>query len=144
VKPIRCEPVTFEQHITVQTGEWQTEKTYCPGPIVQRCYREPGKWEFDACTCCSRYIPGPMVSCPIQMPGHWVCKKTFCPREEIRRVKCCKMVAKEHCEVVKYNVCKVVPVHTTRKCCYTMCKMVAEEHCKLVTRERCHMVPERK
>ena len=40
-------------------------------------------------------------------------------REEIRTVKCCKMVPREHCEVVKYSVCKVVPVHSTRKCCYT-------------------------
>ena len=70
---------------------------------------------FDQCSCCCKYCPGKIVTCQEQLPGHWCRKKTYCPREEIRTVKCCKMVPKEYCEVVKYNVCKVVPVCSTRE-----------------------------
>ena len=34
VKTIKCEPVMFEQHICVQTGDWKTEQIYVPGPVV--------------------------------------------------------------------------------------------------------------
>jgi hypothetical protein len=37
-----------------------------------------------------------------------------------------------------------VPVHSTRKCCYTTCKMIPEHHCKMICCKKCILVPEEK
>ena len=73
VKTIKCERVEFEQQICVKTGEWKTEQICVPGAIVHRWHREPGCWEFDPCTCCSRYIPGKLVRCEVQLPSRTIC-----------------------------------------------------------------------
>ncbi len=53
----------------------------------------PGSWALDPCACRSTYCPGPLVCREEQQPGQWVCKKTWVPRQEIRTVRTCKMVA---------------------------------------------------
>ena len=61
------------------------------------------------------YIPGPMVTTTMQCPGRWICKKTWVPREEVRKEKVCHYVAKEQCKVENYTVCKCVP-YTVSRC----------------------------
>ena len=80
VKTIRCEPMVFEQQIRgARCGEWQTEQDYVPGPVVCRTHREPGRWEFDRCTCCCRYVPGPVVTCQEQLPGRHLLQEDLLP-----------------------------------------------------------------
>src|SRR5262249_21031192 len=57
-KTCTCEPVWTEKCYTVCTGSWHAEQEYIPGPIVNKCCRQPGTWCFDPCTCTSKYCPG--------------------------------------------------------------------------------------
>src|SRR5262249_54135061 len=93
-----CEPVWTEKCYKVCTGDWQIERHYCAGPVTTRCCKLPGSWHFDPCTCTSYYCPGPIITYPLQKPGHWVCKRTWVPREEIKTVRCCHYVRREHCQ----------------------------------------------
>ena len=136
-KTYTCEPVWTEKCVTVQTGCWETRQEYCPGPVQTRCCRLPGECVFDPCTCISRYCPGPVVRYQVQCPGRWVCKKVWVPREEVRKVRCCHYVTREHCRTVNYTVCKQIPYTVMQKVPYTTCKMIPETHTRLVTCQRC-------
>src|SRR4029078_6664054 len=105
------------------------------------CVR-PGCWECDPCTCKSPYCPGPMVTYKCEQPGRWVCKKVWCPREEIRTQRCCQYVPREQWHTETCTVCKTVPYTVMKQVPYTTCRQVREDHCKMVTCKKCTMVPE--
>src|SRR5438132_14377574 len=106
-KTYTCEPVWTDKCEKLCTGEWKEERQYCPGPVVTKCCKTPGKCVFDPCTCTTRYCPGESVSYQVQCPGSWTCKRIWCPREEVRTVRCCHYERREHCKTVNYTVCKV-------------------------------------
>ena len=137
-----CEPVWTTHCIKVQTGCWQEEKQFCPGPVVHRTCRQPGTWTFDPCTCTCRYCPGPVVTYAVQCPGRWVCRRVWVPREEVRTVRCCRYVLKEHCHEVTEHCCRLVPYTVTRQIPYTTCRMVPEQHVRHTVRRYCENVPE--
>src|SRR5262249_53059141 len=127
-KTYRCEPVYSERTVVVNTGCWKTEQQYIPGPVVQKCCRQPGTWHFDPCSCRCTYCPGPVVTYCVQCPGRWVCKPVWVPRQEVRRIPCCQYVMREQVHTVPYTVCRHVPCTTYRPECYTTCRMVCEQH----------------
>src|SRR3712207_8828657 len=41
------------------------------------------------------------------------------PRQEVRTIRSCRYVLKEHCHTVNYNVTRMVPHTVMKKACYT-------------------------
>jgi hypothetical protein len=135
-KKIVCKPVWEEKQVKVCCGEWKEEKYYCPGPVKCVRHREPDTCCFDPCTCKTIRCPGKCWTEYVQCPGTWKCKKVWCPREEIRVVKCCKYVPEEVCEKVQVKVCKMVKEEVCKKVPVTVCEkvpvQVVEKVCKKV------------
>ena len=91
------EPVITERQETVCVMDTQTVREFCPGPVVCRCYRQPGTLRFDPCTCTTHYCPGPIVQEQVQCPGHYICRQVCVPRQECRIVRECQKVCKPDC-----------------------------------------------
>src|SRR5262249_37235194 len=143
-KTYTCEPVWSERQIVVNTGCWKVESHYVPGPVVNKCCQLPGCWKFDPCTCTSFYCPGPVVNYQVQCPGHTECRPVWVPRQELRPLRTCNYVMREHCCPVTYTVCRQVPCTVMHRVPYTTCRMVPEEHVHYETRRNCTLVPEQK
>jgi hypothetical protein len=135
-KKIVCKPVWEEKQVKVCCGEWREEKYYCPGPVKAIKHRTPDTCCFDPCTCKTVRIPGQCCTEYVQCPGTWKCKKVWVPREEIRTVKCCRMVQEEVCEKVQVKVCRMVKEEVCKKVPVTVCEkvpvQVVEKVCKKV------------
>jgi len=119
-----CKPVWEEKQVKVCCGEWREEKHYCEGPIVTRKCRLPDTCCFDPCSCKSHRVKGQTVCYQEQLPGRWTCKKVWCPREEIRTVKCCKMVHEEVVERVPVKTCRMVQECIVKQVPVTVCEKV--------------------
>ena len=63
-----CKPVCESKCVNVCTGEWRTTSEYVPGPVVEKCVRERGTWEYDCCGACT-YKPGKCCKVKVQCPG---------------------------------------------------------------------------
>lgn len=135
-KRIICKPVWEEKQVKVCCGEWKEEKYYCPGPVKAVRHKSPDTCCFDPCTCKTVRIPGQCCTEYVQCPGTWKCKKVWCPREECRTVKCCRMVQEEVCEKVQVKVCRMVQEEVCKKVPVTVCEkvpvQVVEKVCKKV------------
>ena len=42
-----CKPIHYTKVVDVCCGHWDTQVETIPGPIVTKCIREPGTWEWD-------------------------------------------------------------------------------------------------
>ena len=121
------EPVWTEKCYKVCTGEWKEEKVYCPGPVVRADAAGPpasgsstrapagrtGARASASPTACRRRA----AASPSEI---------WCPKEEIRTVRCCQMVPREQCQTITYHVCRQVPVTVMKPVTYTTCRMVPQ------------------
>lgn len=174
-KRIVCEPVWEEKEVKVCCGEWVCEqrtdpcRTVCKKVRVQRCGNECNTCGHANNNCgCNNACNDPCARSHFNfnlgaklksllpeyatvqetIPGRTYTVKVWKPREEVRKVKVCKMVQKEvvekknvttcryeRQEVVKQvpcTVCKKVPYCET----YTVCKKVRV--CVPVCDSGCH------
>jgi len=147
-RKVVCKPCWEEKQIKVCCGEWKCEQCFVPGKCVTRKCRLPDTCSYDPCTGCCRHCRGEKVCCQVQLPGCWKSHKVWCPREEVRTVRCCKMVQEEVitkvpvniCRTVREDVCKMVPVTICEKVpvCETVkvckrvkvCVPVCDDHCR--------------
>jgi hypothetical protein len=135
-----CKPVTTYKEVQECCGSWKTVTEHCPGPVVEKCVREPGTWEWDENGCCSVYKPGCCKTVKVQCPGTTICRKVWCPKTVTRRIACTHYVKEvKHCKV-PYTVCKRIPCTTTKKVPYTCTRYVQECRTKKVAYTTCTMV----
>jgi hypothetical protein len=143
-KRIVCEPVWSEKQVKVCSGEWVNEMHQTPCQTVCKRVRvEPCEPCVDPCDPCAKKGHGFLhkfkreyVTVQETIPGKTVCRKVWKPREEVRTVKTCQMVAREvverkmvtTCRMERQEVRKMVPVTVCERVPYC----VTENVCKRV------------
>jgi hypothetical protein len=137
-----CRQVPYKETVPIHSGCWKTVTEERPGPVVTKCIREPGCWEWDPCACRSVYKPGAVRRVEVQCPPVKTCRKVWVPRVDYKEVTRHHTVYETHYKTVPYTVCRQVPEvrHTTRT--YTVCRMIPQVVTKPYTYTAVRYVPE--
>lgn len=164
-RQVVCKPVYEEKQVKVCTGEWKTEQYCAPGRTHHKLVRDEGCCYVDPCTGCTHQSRGRLSLVTCQGAPELKCRKVWCPREECRTVRTCRMVPETVVTQVPYTVCRTetgayvddkgvghptevpgskwVPgAQIKRQVEITTCKMVQEEVIKKVPVTTCRMVQE--
>jgi len=134
--------IEYTKTIDIHTGDWETHVEEQPGPIIEKCVREPGCWIWDPCRCCCVYQPGKTSMVQVQCPPIRTCKKVWVPRVEQRVMNCTRIEYETHTKEVPYTVTRVVPTVQTREESYTFFRRVPVTNTYTVHYQVCRMVPE--
>jgi len=164
-KRIVCEQVWEEKQVKVCCGEWVYEtrtspcQTVCKKVRVQNCGCENTCNSCggcgDSCGCGHKHHASLLSKFHREyayvqetIPGKTVCCKVWKPREEVRTVRCCKMVPREvvekkmvtTCRYERQEVRKMVPCTVCKRVPYCVTENVCRKVrvCVPVCEERCH------